>query len=828
MSTSILLVDDHPIFLAGLRALLEDEPDMSVVGEAGDGRTALEMIQKFSPAVVIMDITMPGLNGIEATKQIVSDFPETKVIALSIHSEKEFVEDMLHAGAVGYIVKESVPEELVKGIRVVIGGEAYLSPVITGLIVSQFRKSKSREKACREKSIEIIETKLYCPLVPGDHVHRPRLMALLEQNRQLPLLNSIAPAGYGKTSLVSCWLKNHDWPSAWISLDTDDNDLYRFVYYFIHAVQTCFPMALSQSCDLLDASSLPPLQVLAGRLANELNLIEQDFILVLDDFHFIREKQIHDLITEVLQHPPKKMHLILVGRSDPFLPITKFRAKGQLEEIRLHDLRFTQAETVEFLQPMADTVLEEKTICELVERTEGWITGLRLAALSIRHKSDFNTILSELKGSPEYVMEYLFHEVLSSQSRQVRDCLLKTSILKRFCAPLCGAVFGTSDIDSWDFITLLKNENLFTLKLDTENLWFRYHQLFQRLLQTHLTRRTPPQEIAALHGRACDWFVEAGLPDEAVFHALSAGNVQAAALIVEQNRRAFLDADQWQTLENWLAKLPRNIKQDRPELLLSQAWIQLMMARVAQIAPIIDHVRSLVDNTETDPLLLSEIRFFQGLLEYFHCRPEASVAFLTESATLLPKNSFVVLRSEIEYWTCLALHLNGQKQAAVQRLRQGINSRKIQDGIILSRLRFGMCFIHMLDGEWEQALPEGFQMMEVCQSNHLGFAGTWARYVQGTAALQRFDLEAAQHHFIQVVENRYIANHRMAADAMAGLAITHQLMGRPDEADQTMTLAKTYGLWTKEPGNIEVVHSCQARLALLRGTLTLPLPGRRL
>ncbi|WP_300455697.1 response regulator [Desulfobacula sp.] len=825
LKTSILLVDDHPIFLKGLRSLLEDETDMTVVGEAGDGQTALDLIQVLSPEIVVMDITMPGLNGIDTTKQILSDYPNTKVIALSIHSENEFVEGMLQAGAVGYIVKESVPEELVKGIRAVMGGESYLSPVITDLVISQFRQGISREPSFQENPVEIIETKLHSPFRPEDHVPRPQLVELFEKNRHLPLQNVTAPAGYGKSTLVGYWLETHDWPNSWISLDEDDNDLQRFLTYLVYAVQTLFPTALSQFREILNAAALPPIHVLAGRLANELNLIEQAFILVLDDFHLIREKKIHDLITELLHYPPQSLHLILVGRSDPFLPLAKFRAQGQLQEIRLHDLRFTREEIVAYMRLITEEPLEDPIIDELIKRTEGWITGLRLAALSMKHEKDFNTIVSKLNGSPEYVMEYLFHEVFSSQPKQIRECLLKIAILDRFCAPLCDAVLGRGgqsnrdELDSWAFIDLLKKENMFILNQDTDNFWFRYHRLFQQFLQHYLKRYQNSDEIAALHGHAAEWFAKEGLPDEAITHALAAGDVPAVARIVEQNRWAVLAADQWQMLGTWLDRLPHEIKQERCELLLGQAWILLKLARLGEITTILQRVEILVDEVLTEPDVLAEICFFQGIVCYFNGKAEQSSELFNNAAKQLSQSPLVVFRAQVECWACLALHLNGQKEDAVQRLNQGIFQKDLHQGMVLSRLRIGLCAIHMLDGEWRQAFAEGLKLMALSRSNHLAFAEAWAMHVLGNASLQMFDLEAAQHYFSQAVKHPYIKHHRATVDDMTGLAMIHQLMGQPAEADETMKQAQAHAQRTKDPGNVEIAHSCSARLALLRGDL---------
>ncbi len=903
METKVLLVDDHTIFRRGLYLLLNNEKGIRVVGETGDGQTAIDLICTLLPDVVVIDITMPNMNGIEACRQIASESPDTKVVALSIHSGKCLVEDMLSAGAVGYIMKESAPEELVKGIRAVIDGKAYLSPSITDISLSCGREAPAysadpgkkvkltkKEKEALSLLMEgnaieqialplnispetakatsrrimkklgvnsmaelikyvrsglyseskgpagegihhadgstinhlpIVGTKLHRPSVPEDHVLRSRLVEQLNHNRKHLLILILAPAGYGKSTLASSWLEASEWPNAWISLDESDNDLHLFLTYLLNAVRTIFPEAVQKTLAMLNAPVLPPPQVLSGSLINELDMIKEDFVLAMDDFHLIRDKSVLELVIEVLRHPPRPLHLALIGRKDPFLPIYTLRAHKQLYELRIEDIRFTAEETAAYLQQMLNEKIEDTTAAMWAERTEGWITGLRLASLSIQHRGDFKSMLPELEGGAQYVMEYLFNEVLSHQSSVVRDYLLKTSILDRFCAPLCEVLSepGQKETDSRKFIALLKKENMFIINLDTEDRWVRYHYLFHELLKKQLTQHRSPGEIASLHSRVSKWFEENNLVEDAVRHALAAGDVLAAAQIVERNRHAALDADRWQALQTWLDRLPHEIRQERPELLLGKAWILLILARVSEILPIIERVESLLDEDSTEPALLSEINFFRGILCYFQGESARSMELFTKAMEMPPGNSFIALRAEVEYWACMALHLNGQKETAIRRLHEGIRSIDIQEGMILSRLTFGLCFIHMLDGEWLPAFQDGLRLGEVSRTNRLAFAETWAIYVLGNVSFQILDLDAAEHHFSMAVENRYMANTRAAVDAMAGLAITSQFMGKPDEADETMRLAQEYAQWTKYPGNLEIVRSCRARLALLQGDL---------
>ena len=228
----------------------------------------------------------------------------------------------------------------------------------------------------------ILRTKLHRPPAPRDYVHRPRLLEYLDQQRKQPLTLVSAPAGYGKSTLVSCWLGSCDSPSAWLSLDENDNDLRQFLSYFIAAVETIFPNAISATNTLVDAPTLPPISTLVGSLANELDTIEPDFILVLDDSHYLVEKSIHHFLNDLLRHPPRPMHLVLIGRRDPMLNIATLRARSQLAEVRLQDLRFTAGETATYLQQVLKQQIDEDITVAWSQNTEGWVTGLRLAALS--------------------------------------------------------------------------------------------------------------------------------------------------------------------------------------------------------------------------------------------------------------------------------------------------------------------------------------------------------------------------------------------------------------------------------------------------------------
>jgi DNA-binding NarL/FixJ family response regulator len=400
MPITILLVDDHPLFRKGLRLLLEAQEDFRIVGEAGDGREAIDRVLTLSPDVVLMDISMPDFNGIDATRQIVSEVPSAKVVALSIHAGKRFVEDMLQAGAAGYILKKSVPEDLVNGIRMVIQGDVYLSPAITGIVVSEYKELlvRSSSTAQMKAALPILRTKLHRPALSPDLVPRSDLVARLDELRRRPLTLVSSAAGYGKSTMASLWLEAWDGPYAWLSLDDEENDLRNFINCLLAAIENACPGECDTIRSMLQAPELAPVSDLSRYLVNDLDKIEEPWILVLDDFHKIREKSVHDLVGALLTYPLPDLHLMLLTRRDPPLLTSTLRGRGQVNEIGTADLYFTVAETTAFLENTLGLAVDEKTAVIIQERLEGWPAGLRLMSQSLKHSGDLDRLMAGLKG----------------------------------------------------------------------------------------------------------------------------------------------------------------------------------------------------------------------------------------------------------------------------------------------------------------------------------------------------------------------------------------------------------------------------------------------
>ena len=411
--------------------------------------------------------------------------------------------------------------------------------------------------------IPILATKLYLPPPRARVVLRPHLIQRLDEGLQHKLSLISAPAGFGKTTLVSEWIAGSERPTAWLSLDEGDNDPTRFLVYFIIALQTIAPNIGKGALGLLQSPQPPPTESLLIALLNEITTVEDGFILVLDDYHVIDAKPVDYALTFLLEHLPPQMHLVITTREDPQLPLARLRARGQLTELRAADLRFTPSEAAEFLKGVMGLDISEKDIALLDTRTEGWIAGLQLAALSMQGRKDSAAFIQAFTGSHRFVLDYLVEEVLQRQPEQMRSFLLHTAVLDRLSASLCDAVTDTGD--SKGVLESLERHNLFVVPLDDERHWYRYHHLFADVLQARLMEEQPKQ-VAELHRRASAWYEHSGLPSAAIHHAFAAEDFARAGGLVELEALALLMSRQEDTFLSWLKALPDELLKTRPVL----------------------------------------------------------------------------------------------------------------------------------------------------------------------------------------------------------------------------------------------------------------------
>ncbi len=457
----------------------------------------------------------------------------------------------------------------------------------------------------------LVATKLYIPPLRADHVSRSRLVDALDSGyrsgKRLSLIS--APAGYGKTSLLSEWqvqLTERQMPMAWLSLEESDNDPQRFLHYLLAAVRTIFPKLGGNLLGQLEMPQPPVYLDIAAGLINEIAGQETPLILVLDDYHLIQNPAIHELVGFLIDRGPANLHLVIATRHDPLLPLPRLRARAQMTEIRLKEIRFRNEEAADFLSRGMGLLLPEDSLDALQERTEGWAAGLQLAAISLADgETSVKDFIQSFTGDDRHVLDYLLEEVLSRQPADVQRFLLRTSILEKFCASLCAAVLpeegertvkeagseallGAAD-PYQQILDHLDRANLFLIPLDNRREWFRYHHLFAEALRHRLHRQFPALD-RELHRRAAGWFDRQGLPVNAFEHAMASEDVDLAADIAERWLDPLIFNGQISQARKWLQTLPEALVGCRPELVFRKARVSMMMGDREQCLSALDEM----------------------------------------------------------------------------------------------------------------------------------------------------------------------------------------------------------------------------------------------
>ncbi len=422
-----------------------------------------------------------------------------------------------------------------------------------------------------DQSKQLLRTKFYVPAVRSNQVSRPRLIDLLNEGIDRKHILVSAPAGYGKSTLVGKWIKETGIPSAWLSLDVGDNDPAHFLQYLLTAFQ---PVAPGIEDDIPDMLRPAQYENIINHLTNQLASVSEPFVLVLDDFHVINAEAVLKIVSFLMEHLPDRIHLILLTRIDPPLPLSRLRARNQLMDIRADQLRFTHDEVAAFLNDIMGLKLSAGDLSAIETRTEGWIAGLQLAALSMQSSKDIHGFVSAFTGSHHYIMDYLIEEVIRLQPKSTGDFLMQTSILDQICGPLCESVVKADPegpIDGQATLESLEKMNLFVIPLDDERRWYRYHHLFAEVLRKRLEQHYP-DSISSLHQRASQWFERNGLVPEAIGHSLTAGDYDRAIQLIEQHGGVLIISGEVNTLSGWIKAVEPQARA-RPWIQILKGWV---------------------------------------------------------------------------------------------------------------------------------------------------------------------------------------------------------------------------------------------------------------
>lgn len=618
----------------------------------------------------------------------------------------------------------------------------------------------------------LLHTKLQIPPVAPDIVPRNRLLTLLDEGGRRPLALITAPAGYGKTTLASCWANACGCPFGWVSLDREDDDLRQFLAYFLAAVQKAFPGIALGTEALLEAGQLPPEPVLSRYLLNDLYGLPEPFVLVLDDFHRMTDPSISGLVSDLLKHPARFLHLVLLSRTDPPLQVAPFRGRGLVTEVRASDLRLTLAEATAFMDKLLPVNVDDATASVLESKTEGWAAGLRLAGLYLQGGQDPRKKAMELSGISYHIADYLLAEVVSRLDSDTVSYLLETAVLNRFCAPLCRYMhqrrsFSHRKDSAEAFIDRLVESNLFTLGLDSDGYWFRFHHLFRELLNGMLKKVKTSQEIADLHRTAGAWFAENSYIEEALHHFLASGDTAEAVQLVMDNRHDLLNSSQIIRLERLLAMLPEGVSSEHPLVATTRAFITIEHGNYAGALKWAVQAQKMLDGLSPGARGLRELRaevlVLNGLMALFSGSPDGGRLYSAEVFGQLPEQAVFMKAYEVGVSSCF--HQMRRDRGHVDAMTKEALFNPEWPTNIQARIYFHLCIALYMDGD----LSGVMQMVAACR-RFVGVAPfhhtrAYAHYFQGVAAYLQNDLKGAEGHMLKVLEIRHTANASYVAEA---------------------------------------------------------------
>ena len=680
----------------------------------------------------------------------------------------------------------------------------------------------------------LLATKLHVPRPQPGFVPRPRLVQALGEGLARGRVLVCAPAGFGKTSLLAELARSGGRPVAWLGLDAGDNDPARFWRYVVAALDRAQPGIAGRLGPLLGSPTPRSFEGLVTALINELAASpgRDEMLLVLDDYHLVEAGLVHESVSFLMENLPPGLLLVVSGRVDPPLPLARLRARGQLAELRAGELRFTTEEAAELLGASAGPVLPDTAVVALTARTEGWAAGLRLAALSLRGRTDVAGFVAAFSGSHRFVLDYLADEVLDGQPGPVRSFLLETSVLERLSGELCDAVTGRSG--SQAMLHHIERAGLFLVPLDEVRGWWRYHQLFADLLRARL-EQDQPGRVRELHRAAAAWSDEHDLGDDAVRHALAAGDAAWAARLVERYVGALLRRSEGATLRRWLSTLPAEVLRARPRLCLAQGFNAVVSGQVEAIEPLLDDAERAFAAPGSQPPeppvgpaggvlanVPAGIAFLRAELARLRGDAAHAVDWDRQARAQLREGDFF-LRTLVRANLAVADWLRGQLGQAERGLAEALGERRASgEGYLATRVCHDLGQVQRAQGKLDAALATYRQALETAgevssQPPHLGIAHVGLAEV----LYERDELAAALDHATRgVTLCRQLAFTPPLAAGLAILARIRQAHGDAAAAMAAMGEAGQVELSPQVVALLNPVPSQRARLLLAQGEVT--------
>lgn len=668
----------------------------------------------------------------------------------------------------------------------------------------------------------ILRTKLFKPRISNDFVDRLELFKRLDKSINHRLILVSASAGYGKSLSVSRWLDRSDVNSIWLSLGENDSDLVSFFHYFIEAIKQSFPDSCIQSQLLLKAPVPSSREDIAKELINDLSEIDRPFHFVLDDYGFIHDPDIHYVLDCILEYDLPSLSLVIITRRDPPLNLLKLRGKGVLADIRQTDLKFSLNETRDFLKSIVADDVTNEDCQEFYDKLEGWPAGTRMIALGLKGRTDIREFAREMRGDTRDIRDYLMSEVLLSQPPAIREYLIKTSILTRMSPSLCEALCDHPDVDGLMFLQQLERSNLFYISLDGNNNWFRYHHLFQSLLQYSLEKQYKPNEILALHKRAYHWFNEHGFVEEAMHHALQAKNTKLAVALIANNKSRLMEKEEWHQLRRLILPLPVELLQSEPEILMIGAW---SLIGFPEMNPVLDSIESIMLGSPQDfPLesrLWGEFLVLRSLQSYYDSAGDKAFQQATKALDYLPKE-YGSERGFGLIMQAVSLQMIGKSIEGQQLVLNAISTNQSKETTYHARLLSALCFVYWMDGALKDLQQIAQTYLEIGQRIGLSETMAHAHFFLGVSSYEMNDIETAFFHLSQVVEEnkalKLVNRHNYIHSGFA-LSYVYLEMGMVEKAQAVTDEIVKLALDMSNPYILSVAKAFESDLSVRVGSL---------
>ncbi len=678
--------------------------------------------------------------------------------------------------------------------------------------------------ASQDRRATIVRSKLNRPRLSPRHVPRARLVDRLELRRDRRLTLVCAPAGSGKSTLLSEWASASERRAAWVSLDEHDADPCVFASYLLAAVGSLFPGVAFETTDLVRAPGPVPPEALAASLANDLDQIADDYLLLLDDYHLVAGPEIDALLTSLLRHPPGGLHLAVASREEPAWPLAAHRAKGDLQEIRFDDLRLTDEESARFLRASLPEVADDELVAAIQTEADGWAAGVQLLAMAFEGASRDHAALLAGLGQHDSVHDYLLAEVLGRLPTADQERLLRLAVVRRFDAALCEELCrGTAvgDAPGWGerFLLDLRERNPFVVGLDPQQRVFAFHHLMRRFLLRRLEQLHGEGAVHDLSRRASAWLAARGAVDEAFDLALAAGDAAMAGALVADHRLDLYHLEDFGRLAQWLGRLPAEVRVSNPELLLAAARIATVNCQYPEAVALLDRADDLMATARLSPedaaVAVGEWLTLRGVLDFWRGDGEALMRHALRARELLPERC-THLRGMLHIGIASAHLLLGRPDDAAAYLEAHL-ARTPPDASAYASLLQMQCHLAWLDGRLTELEATARRLLAVTDDLALPDQHALAEHFLGCVRWSRNDLPAARDHFAAAVDARFTMRLNWWCHACGGLALTLDALGRPDEAAQVLAEARAFLLDRQAVGLSPLVAAYEAELARLRG-----------